>query len=216
MWCESLLRKHVIDAPSHVPSPTPLPLQMSLQGLISGSECAVPSNPLAQVLKHTEGDRSLQQVCTPRRRLESSLYRSARIGSRDLHHIGYDTLFHFCYPHQTFIQLQHLPGSAPVSAAEQDVEMARQFFGGPTSAPSLALTPPGPHAGLSRLPGVNGRFDLNQAWARGIPQQQQPAFHDNMARAPWASDFSGVLNQAVPGSSAQAQQLGQQGSDGMY
>ena len=35
---------------------------MSLQGLISGSECAVPSNPLAQVLKHTEGDRSLQQV----------------------------------------------------------------------------------------------------------------------------------------------------------
>ena len=38
-------------------------LAMSLQGLISGSECAVPSNPLAQVLKHTEGDRSLQQVC---------------------------------------------------------------------------------------------------------------------------------------------------------
>ncbi|KAG9316610.1 TPR-like protein [Chiua virens] len=34
---------------------------MSLQGLISGSECAVPSNPLSQVLKHTEGDRSLQQ-----------------------------------------------------------------------------------------------------------------------------------------------------------
>lgn len=36
---------------------------MSLQGLISGSECAVPLNPLSQVLKHTEGDRSLQQVC---------------------------------------------------------------------------------------------------------------------------------------------------------
>ncbi|KAG6804932.1 hypothetical protein H0H92_001626, partial [Tricholoma furcatifolium] len=34
---------------------------MSFQGLISGSECAVPSNPLSQVLKHTEGDRSLQQ-----------------------------------------------------------------------------------------------------------------------------------------------------------
>ncbi|PCH43430.1 TPR-like protein, partial [Wolfiporia cocos MD-104 SS10] len=34
---------------------------MSLQGLISGSECAVPFNPLSQVLKHTEGDRSLQQ-----------------------------------------------------------------------------------------------------------------------------------------------------------
>lgn len=36
---------------------------MSLQGLISGSECAVPFNPLSQVLKHTEGDRSIQQVC---------------------------------------------------------------------------------------------------------------------------------------------------------
>jgi hypothetical protein len=35
---------------------------MSFQGLISGAECATPSNPLSQVLKHTEGDRSLQQV----------------------------------------------------------------------------------------------------------------------------------------------------------
>lgn len=35
---------------------------MSFQGLISGSECAAPANPLSQVLKHTEADRSLQQV----------------------------------------------------------------------------------------------------------------------------------------------------------
>ena len=35
---------------------------MSMQGLVSGSECAVPFNPLSQVLKHTEGDHSLQQV----------------------------------------------------------------------------------------------------------------------------------------------------------
>lgn len=35
---------------------------MSFQGLISGSECAVPANPLSQVLKHTESDRSLQHV----------------------------------------------------------------------------------------------------------------------------------------------------------
>ncbi|KAK7005663.1 dihydroxy-acid dehydratase [Favolaschia claudopus] len=34
---------------------------MSFQGLISGAECAVPFNPLSQVLKHTEGDRSRQQ-----------------------------------------------------------------------------------------------------------------------------------------------------------
>ena len=36
---------------------------MSFQGLMSGAECAVEVNPLSQVLKHTEGDRSLQQVC---------------------------------------------------------------------------------------------------------------------------------------------------------
>ncbi|KAJ7268818.1 hypothetical protein B0H12DRAFT_1252171 [Mycena haematopus] len=34
---------------------------MSFEALISGAECAVPFNPLSQVLKHTEGDRSLQQ-----------------------------------------------------------------------------------------------------------------------------------------------------------
>ena len=35
---------------------------MSFQGLISGTECGTAANPLSQVLKHTEGDRSLQQV----------------------------------------------------------------------------------------------------------------------------------------------------------
>ncbi|KAA1476078.1 TPR-like protein [Dentipellis sp. KUC8613] len=34
---------------------------MSLQGLMSGADCAVAANPLSQVLKHSEGDRSLQQ-----------------------------------------------------------------------------------------------------------------------------------------------------------
>ncbi|KAF8554193.1 TPR-like protein [Imleria badia] len=153
---------------------------MSLQGLISGSECAVPSNPLAQVLKHTEGDRSLQQdrVAGP-----------------------------------SSFRLQHLPGSAPAQAAEQDVQMARQFFGGPMAAPtpSLALTSPGPHVELSRLPEASARFDLNQAWAGGLPQQHQPAFRDNATRAPWASEFGGMLNQAIRGSSAQ--QPGQQNLD---
>ncbi|KAG8213924.1 TPR-like protein [Butyriboletus roseoflavus] len=153
---------------------------MSLQGLMSGPECAVPSNPLAQVLKHTEGDRSLQQD---------------RVGG----------------PSSSRLQL--LPGSAPAQAAEQDVEMARQFFGGPTasSVPSLALTSPGPHTTLSRLPEVSGRFDLNQAWARGITQQQQPAFRDNAMRVPWTSELSGMHNKTIPGPSAQ--QPGQKISD---
>lgn len=34
---------------------------MSFSNLISGADCG-PINPLAQVLKHTEGDRSLQRV----------------------------------------------------------------------------------------------------------------------------------------------------------
>ncbi|TRM69484.1 hypothetical protein BD626DRAFT_474238 [Schizophyllum amplum] len=34
---------------------------MSFSNLISGAECALPANPLSQVLKHTENDRSLQQ-----------------------------------------------------------------------------------------------------------------------------------------------------------
>ena len=37
-------------------------VRMSLAGLVSGAECAVQVNPLSQVLKHTDGDRSLQQV----------------------------------------------------------------------------------------------------------------------------------------------------------
>lgn len=45
------------------PDPDPfLVAAMSFQNLISGAECAAPANPLSQVLKHTEGDRSLQQV----------------------------------------------------------------------------------------------------------------------------------------------------------
>ena len=35
---------------------------MSLQGLMSSADCAVEVNPLHQVLKHTEGDRGVQQV----------------------------------------------------------------------------------------------------------------------------------------------------------
>jgi len=35
---------------------------MSFVGLMSGAECAVEVNPLSQVLKHTDGNRSLQQV----------------------------------------------------------------------------------------------------------------------------------------------------------
>ncbi|KAF9227363.1 TPR-like protein [Gyrodon lividus] len=149
---------------------------MSLQGLISGSECAVPSNPLSQVLKHTEGDRSLQQdrVAGP----SSS-------------------------------RLQHLPGIASVQAAEQDVAMARQFFGGQQASvtPSLTVPPPVHHNELARLHDMNGRPDLNQAWGSGVPQQ--PVFRNNAVQGSWASEFSSdTRNQFVPAPAIQ--QPGQQ------
>jgi hypothetical protein len=36
---------------------------MSFSSLISGADCATSSNPLSQVLKHTDVDNSLQRVC---------------------------------------------------------------------------------------------------------------------------------------------------------
>ncbi|KIJ18718.1 hypothetical protein PAXINDRAFT_167276 [Paxillus involutus ATCC 200175] len=155
---------------------------MSLQGLISGSECAVPSNPLSQVLKHTEGDRSLQQ--------------DRVVGSSSS-------------------RLQHLPGTAPAHAAQQDVVMARQFFGGQQASvmPSIVVPPPVHHAELTRLPReMNGKPDLNQAWAIGVPQQQQPAFYNNALQGSWTSEFSDTRSQIISGPSIQ--QPRQQLSDG--
>ena len=63
----------LLSTQTHIPVCYYNYLTMSLQGLVSGSECALPHNPLAQVLKHTEGDRSVQKVRTSRGRLRSQL-----------------------------------------------------------------------------------------------------------------------------------------------
>ncbi|KAG2119923.1 uncharacterized protein F5147DRAFT_665963 [Suillus discolor] len=164
---------------------------MSLQGLISGSECAVPLNPLSQVLKHTEGDRSLQQdrVAGP----SSS-------------------------------RLQHLPGSAPAQAAEQDVAMARQFFEGQQRSGGPALVaPPYLHpAELARMAEMNRLPELNEAWSR---ERYQPLIHNNAAHSSWANEFSGTQQQPINGSAMQhsvAMQMPETqrqqfiGSHGMY
>ncbi|KAG2153738.1 uncharacterized protein EDB93DRAFT_1134514 [Suillus bovinus] len=142
---------------------------MSLQGLISGSECAVPLNPLSQVLKHTEGDRSLQQdrVAGP----SSS-------------------------------RLQHLPGSVPSQAAEQDVAMARQFFEGQqrSGGPALA-TPPYLHpAELARMAEMNRLPEFNEAWSR---ERYQLPMQNGAAQGSWANEFSGTQQQSVGGSAMQ-------------
>lgn len=158
---------------------------MSLQGLISGSECAVPLNPLSQVLKHTEGDRSLQQdrVAGP----SSS-------------------------------RLQHLPGSAPVQAAEQDVAMARQFFEGQQRSGGPALVaPPYLHpAELARMTEMNRLPELNEAWSR---ERYQPLIQNNVTQSSWANEFSGVQQQPINGSAMQMPETQRQqfiGSHGMY
>ncbi len=63
LLCTTFFRRPLLSNQS---LPYTTAAKMSLQGLISGAECAVPFNPLSQVLKHTDGDRSLQQVCGPR------------------------------------------------------------------------------------------------------------------------------------------------------
>ncbi|KAG1808340.1 hypothetical protein EV424DRAFT_1574351 [Suillus variegatus] len=156
---------------------------MSLQGLISGSECAVPLNPLSQVLKHTEGDRSLQQdrVAGP----SSS-------------------------------RLQHLPGSAPAQAAEQDVAMAHQ------AGPALVAPPYLHPAELARMAEMNRLPELNEAWSR---ERYQPLIQNNVTQSSWANEFSGAQQQPINGSVMQhsvAMQIPETqrqqfvGSHGMY
>ncbi|KAG2742080.1 TPR-like protein [Suillus brevipes Sb2] len=139
---------------------------MSLQGLISGSECAVPFNPLSQVLKHTEGDRSLQQdrVAGP----SSS-------------------------------RLQHLPGSAPAQAAEQDVAMARQFFEGQQrpDGPSLVAPPYLHPAELARMAEMNRLPEFNEAWTR---ERYQPPVQNNVTQSSWANEFGGAQQQPISAS----------------
>ncbi|KAG2150967.1 hypothetical protein DEU56DRAFT_779407 [Suillus clintonianus] len=138
---------------------------MSLQGLISGSECAVPLNPLSQVLKHTEGDRSLQQdrVAGP----SSS-------------------------------RLQHLPGSAPAQAAEQDVAMARQFFEGQQRSGGPALVaPPYLHpAELARMAEMNRLPEFNEARAR-------ERYQNDLTQSSWANEFGEAQQQSISGPAMQ-------------
>lgn len=142
---------------------------MSLQGLISGSECAVPLNPLSQVLKHTEGDRSLQQdrVAGP----SSS-------------------------------RLQHLPGSAPAQAPEQDVAMARQFFEGQqrSNGPGLAAPPYLHPAELARMAEMNRLPEFNEAWTR---EQYQLPMQNNVAQGSWVNEFGGAQQHPISGSATQ-------------
>ncbi|KAI0305738.1 hypothetical protein B0F90DRAFT_1815316 [Multifurca ochricompacta] len=174
---------------------------MSLAGLMSGAECAVEVNPLSQVLKHTDGDRSLQQV-------KSHLFTSAL----DSH------LLYYPHSNRTGLlghhlqeQLHHLPSTSSNVVAEHDMAMARQFFEaqqGTAPGPSFALAQTAPIQNLvpRQLPlnatNRSAMPNLNGAWAE-IQRSQgvQGLPHNAFPSAAWASEFNPVA--LIPGPTPQ-------------
>ncbi|KAH7916547.1 hypothetical protein BJ138DRAFT_1139305 [Hygrophoropsis aurantiaca] len=151
---------------------------MSLQGLISGSECAVPFNPLSQVLKHTEGDRSLQQdrVAGPS-------------SSRQLQHLP------GAAPAQA--------SDRDVAMARQFFESQQ----GPADSSAMAFQSHMHHTELARLHETNARNDLSDAWAREHSHSHQAAFFDTNRPANWATEFGPSQHNAGPATQTNAQAM---------
>ncbi|OSC97435.1 peroxisome targeting signal receptor [Trametes coccinea BRFM310] len=152
---------------------------MSLQGLISGAECAVPFNPLSQVLKHTEGDRSLQQdrIAGPSGSRLHHLPTSAANGSeRDL-----------------AMARQFFEGGAPQQASGPSPSFAMQRHMMSPDAERFMSTPP---------PQMASGPDLSKAWNE---MQAHRAMSSDMARthspaAGWSAEFDSVAQIARPAS----------------
>ncbi|KAI9061756.1 TPR-like protein [Trametes sanguinea] len=152
---------------------------MSLQGLISGAECAVPFNPLSQVLKHTEGDRSLQQdrIAGPSGSRLHHLPTSAANGSeRDL-----------------AMARQFFEGGAPQQASGPSPSFAMQRHIMSPEAERFMSTPP---------PQMAAGPDLSKAWNE---MQVHRAMSSDMARthspaAGWSAEFDSVAQIARPAS----------------
>ncbi|KZT10666.1 peroxisome targeting signal receptor [Laetiporus sulphureus 93-53] len=154
---------------------------MSLQGLISGSECAVPFNPLSQVLKHTEGDRSVQQD------------RIAGPSSARLHHLP---------------STSSAPGDERDLALARQFFDGNATSSGPGPAFALAHYPP-PQMGRPMevsVPRMGG--DLNKAWedvgamqfAHEHASRDAPSLSQNFA---WTTEFSSDPSEAAQRSVAQ-------------
>jgi peroxin-5 len=96
-------------------------------------------------------------------------------------------------------QLQHLPGSAPAQAAEQDVAMARQFFEGQQrpDGPSLVAPPYLHPAELARMAEMNRLPEFNEAWTR---ERYQPPVQNNVTQSSWANEFGGAQQQPISAS----------------
>ncbi|OSX66228.1 hypothetical protein POSPLADRAFT_1177652 [Postia placenta MAD-698-R-SB12] len=152
---------------------------MSLQGLISGSECAVPFNPLSQVLKHTEGDRSLQQD------------RIAGPSSSRLHHLP---------------STSNTPGTErDVALARQFFDGHDGHTQMPSLGPAFVANHLPPQ--LMRPADIAARSapDLSGAWAEA---NDRAMFHRQLGRsdtasspaAGWTAEFSRIPQTTVSGS----------------
>ncbi|KAI0820042.1 peroxisome targeting signal receptor [Trametes gibbosa] len=154
---------------------------MSLQGLISGAECAVPFNPLSQVLKHTEGDRSLQQdrIAGPS-------------GSR-LHHLPTSSAHNGSERDIAMARQFFEGGSSQQAGAPPSFAMQRHVM--PPDAERFMHSPSAQAAGP----------DLQKAWSEmqaGRPmgggdllrmQQQHPS-----SPSSWGAEFDSVAHIARP------------------
>ncbi|KZV95018.1 TPR-like protein [Exidia glandulosa HHB12029] len=137
---------------------------MSMQALISGAECATTSNPLSQVLKHAEGDRSIQRVRVTAGP-SSSLYRLPPSSSQ-------------------------APSAADLAAARQFFEQQQQQSRGP-ALPSFDVErlrnmnmSPGGHA--TPPPAA---VDMAGAWQGAARPTFSPQLTPGGSHAAWASEF---------------------------
>lgn len=149
---------------------------MSLQGLISGSECAVPFNPLSQVLKHTEGDRSLQQD------------RIAGSSSSRLHHLPSSSAA--------------AGAERDLALARQFFEgNAQQSASGP--APAILSHIPPQMSGVMD-PAMRASPDLSKAWNEmalqsGFRAQIHRSDVGNSSTSGWTAEFGRTSSVAVSG-----------------
>ncbi|KAL1942042.1 hypothetical protein VTO73DRAFT_6572 [Trametes versicolor] len=179
---------------------------MSLQGLISGAECAVPFNPLSQVLKHTEGDRSLQQdrIAGPSgSRLHHLPTSSAHGSERDLamarqffeggssQQAGAPPSFamqHHVMPHEAE-RFMHTP---PPQAAGPDLQQAwnEMQHTGRAMGSDMQM-----QRMQSTLSGWGAEFDSVAQIARPSGQQSMP-MQSNLSQTPYMS--AGLYGRSMP------------------
>ncbi|KAJ3494592.1 hypothetical protein NMY22_g20052 [Coprinellus aureogranulatus] len=181
---------------------------MSFQGLVSGSECGTSANPLAQVLKHTDGDRSLQQVRPQFVLWNSMRLIPTRIELPDLRAQEYeDTVSKEFLNLPDVCQLHQLPtGVQQVGTNEQDLALARQFFDPKAQehgfGPGFAMH----HApDLSRL---EHRPDLQEAWAKEHNMRQ---LEEHAASAGWSTEFNAAPQLNGSGPAMQSHGVAMQG-----